>query len=91
MSYRVGTPVIVTQEGVNRVAIVLDKFIVNKGVMYDILLENRTALTMVNTSKSKNTFINKELTERLCESGIVIPTMSYSELAENDQLPIVRA
>jgi hypothetical protein len=91
MSYRTGSPVIVTKDGVNLVAIVLDKFIVNKSTMYDILFEDRTAMTMINTSKSKKTFINNELTEKLCNSGIVVPNVNYVELAANDLLPIVRA
>ena len=91
MSYKVGTPVIVSHEGVNHVAIILDKFIVNKSTLYDILFENRSAMTMINTSKTKKTFINKDLTEKLCDSGIITPTMNYSTLFENNQLPIVRA
>lgn len=91
MSYKVGQPVIITQEEVNRVAIILDKFIVNRVTMYDILFENRSAMTMVNAARSKQTYINKELTERLCDSGLVVPTMNYAELVELDQLPIVRA
>ncbi len=91
MSYKVGQPVIVTQEDVNRVAIILDKFVVNKVTMYDILFENRSAMTMVNASRSKQTYINKELTEKLCDSGTIVPTMNYAELLEADQLPIVRA
>jgi hypothetical protein len=91
MSYKIGTPVIVTHEEVNHVAIILDKFIVNKSTMYDILFENRSAMTMVNTAKSKKTYINKELTEKLCESGAIVPTMTYADLFERNQLPIVRA
>jgi len=91
MSYKVGQPVIVTQEDANRVAIILDRFVVNKVTMYDILFENRTAMTMVNTSKTKKTYINKELTEKLCDTGAVVPTMNYAELFETNQLPIVRA
>lgn len=91
MSYKVGQPVIVTQEETNRVAIILDRFVINKVTMYDILFENRSAMTMVNASKSKQTYINKELTERLCNTGVVVPTMNYAELFETNQLPIVRA
>ena len=90
MSYKTGDPIIVTKEGVNHVGIVLDRFQVNKATMYDILLENRSAFTMINTVKSKQIFINKELTTRLCESGAVIPTMNYNELFELNQLPVVR-
>ena len=91
MPYKIGTPVIVTHEGVNHVAIILDKFLINKSTMYDILFENRSAMTMINTSKTKKTYINKDLTEKLCDSGIVVPTMNYAQLFENGQLPIVRA
>lgn len=90
MSYKTGESVIVTKEGVNHVGIVLDRFQVNKSTMYDVLLENRSAFTMINTAKSKQIFINKELTSRLCETGIVVPTMNYNELFEANQLPIVR-
>jgi hypothetical protein len=91
MSYKQGDPIIVTKEGVNHVGIVLDKFIVNKATMYDILLENRSAFTMVNTAKSKQIYINRELTKMLCDTNQVTPTVSYSELVESDSLPIVRA
>jgi hypothetical protein len=91
MSYKTGDPVIVTKEGVNHVGIVLDRFQINKLTMYDVLLENRSAFTMINTSKSKQIFINKELTTKLCDSGAITPTMNYNELFDADQLPIVRA
>jgi hypothetical protein len=90
MSYKTGEAVIITKEGVNHVGIVLDKFQINKATMYDVLLENRSAFTMINTSKNKQIFINKELTTKLCESNVIIPTMNYNALFEADQLPIVR-
>ncbi len=90
MSYKTGEAVIVTKEGVNHVGIVLDKFLVNKANMYDVLLENRSAFTMINTAKSKQIFINKELTTKLCESGAITPTMNYNTLFEDNLLPIVR-
>lgn len=91
MSYNSGDPIIVTKEGVNHVGIVLDRFQINKSTMYDILLENRSAFTMINTAKSKQIYINKELTTRLCDSGVITPTMNYNDLFEANQLPIVRA
>jgi len=91
MSYKTGEPVIVTKEGVNHVGIVLDRFQINKATMYDVLLENRSAFTMINTAKTKQIFINKELTARLCDSGVITPTMNYNDLFEANQLPIVRA
>ena len=91
MSYRIGETVIVTREETNHVGVVLDKFIVNKGIMYDVLLENRSAFTMVNTNTSNNTYINKHLSKLLCESGLIMTTIPYKEMLVNDQLPIVRA
>ena len=91
MSYKTGDAVIVTKEGVNHVGIILDKFIVsNKSTMYDVLLENRSAFTMINTAKSKQMYINRDLTNRLCATGEITPTMNYNELFEADKLPIVR-
>jgi len=91
MSYKIGETVIVTQEGTNRVGVILDKFVVNKGVMYDVLFENRSAMTMVNTNTSCRTYINKYLSGLLCESGMIQTTIPYKELLATDQLPIVRA
>ena len=91
MSYKIGETVIITQEGTNRVGVILDKFVVNKGVMYDVLFENRSAMTMVNTNTSCRTFINKYLSGLLCESGMIQTTIPYKELLATDQLPIVRA
>ena len=91
MSYKIGETVIVTLEGTNRVGVILDKFVVNKGVMYDVLFENRSAMTMVNTNTSCRTYINKYLSGLLCESGMIQTTIPYKELLATDQLPIVRA
>jgi hypothetical protein len=91
MSYKIGETVIITQEGTNRVGVILDKFVVNKGVMYDVLFENRSAMTMVNTNTSCRTYINKYLSGLLCESGMIQTTIPYKELLATDQLPIVRA
>jgi hypothetical protein len=90
MSYKTGQPVIITKEGVNHVGIILDKYLASKSVLYDVLLENRSAFTAINTAKSKQMYINRELTSRLCDTGLVVPTMNYIELFESDQLPIVR-
>ena len=91
MAYRAGDTVIVTFEDANRVAVILDSFLVNKKTMYDILLENRSAMTMVNTASSNRTYINRTLTKLLCDSDQIVTTIPYKELLENDALPIVRA
>ena len=91
MAYRAGDTVIVTFEDANRVAVILDSFLINKKTMYDILLENRSAMTMINTSSNNKTYINRSLTKLLCDSDQIVTTIPYKELLENDALPIVRA
>ena len=91
MAYRAGDTVIVTFEDANRVGVILESFLVNKKTMYDILLENRSAMTMVNTSSNNKTYINRALTKLLCDSDQIVTTIPYKELLENDALPIVRA
>ena len=91
MAYRAGDTVIVTFEDANRVAVILESFLVNKKTMYDILLENRSAMTMINTSSNNRTYINRSLTKLLCDSDQIVTTIPYKELLENDALPIVRA
>jgi hypothetical protein len=91
MAYKAGDTVIVTFEDANRVAVILDSFLVNKKTMYDILLENRSAMTMINTSSNNRTYINRTLTKLLCDSDQIVTTIPYKELLENDALPIVRA
>ncbi len=91
MSYKVGETVIVTQNDINRVGVVLDKFVVSKRVVYDILLENRSAVCMVCTTPNSSAFINKPLTERLCKTEIIQPTFSYQVLLQQDELPITKS
>lgn len=49
MGYRAGETVIVTTHEKNHVGVILDRNIVNKQTVYNVLLENRTALVMVPT------------------------------------------
>jgi hypothetical protein len=89
MPYKIGQPVIVTKEGVNKVAIILNQTSINKSVLYDVLFEDRTAMSAINTSKTKKTFININLTEMLCDSKIITPTVNYNDLAERNLLPYI--
>ena len=91
MSYKPGTPVIITQEGTHKVGVVVHKFLVNKATMYDVLLESRSAISCINTAKSKQSYINKDLTEKLCETGVFIPTFDYNYLLENNLIPDTRS
>ena len=87
MAYKAGDEVIVTSEGINRVGVVLDRRIINKLSTYDVLLENRSALVMLTTSTNSRNFVNKILTEKLCNSGIIQSTIPYKELIANEMIP----
>lgn len=91
MKYRIGEPVIVTQDGVNRVGVILDQYLISKQLMYDVLLETRSAIGPISaTSKGNYNYINQSLTTKLCESQAITPTFSYKELAADDLLPICK-
>lgn len=90
MGYSAGETVIVTRDEVNHVGVVLDRYVVLKHVVYDVLLENRSAMVMINTA-GKNTYINKSLTEKLCDTGAIESTIPYKQLVADDALPICRS
>ena len=91
MSYKAGEDVIVVQEGINRVGVVLDKHVINKQVVYDVLLENRSAVVYVSTMQNAKTRIDKHLTKLLCESEAITSTIPYKEMLANEALPICHA
>lgn len=91
MAWRSGDEVIVTSEGVHRVGVVLDRRILNKSSVYDVLLENRTALVMLNTAHSAHNYINRALTTRLIDSGMIKSTIPYKELVAAEALPYLNA
>jgi hypothetical protein len=91
MTFKVGETVIVTQDGVNRVGVVLDKFMVSKRVVYDVLLENRTAVCMIGTKTNESVYINQHLSGLLCYSGMIETTVPYKQLLESDSLPITKS
>jgi hypothetical protein len=92
MAYRVGESVIVTIEDRHQVGTVIDRYPLKKQVVYDVLLENRSALIQLNTAVSKNTYINRILTAKLCqqETPLVESTVPYKDLLEQDLLPICK-
>ena len=57
MTFKIGESVIVTQDGVNRVGVIIDKFVVSKRVVYDVMLENYTAVCMIGANSSASTYI----------------------------------
>ena len=52
MAWKAGETVIITQEGVNRVGVILDKFLVSKQTMYDVLDLNHGAYLTTNRKPS---------------------------------------
>ena len=90
MGYNAGETVIVTRDEVNHVGVVLDRYVVLKHVVYDVLLENRSAMVMINTA-GKTTYINKVLTGKLCDTGAIESTIPYKQLVADDALPICRS
>ena len=91
MSYKAGEEVIVVQDDINRVGVVLDKHVINKQVVYDVLLENRSALIYVSTSSNSKVRIDQYLTGLLCDTGVVTSTIPYKEMLANEELPICHA
>ena len=92
--YRAGETVIVTQDDVNRVGVVLDQYIAGKQTVYDVLLENRSALCMITTAPKNNTRINRQLTAKLCNTdnvSVIEHTIPYKELVEAEELPITKS
>ena len=90
MGYNAGETVIVTRDEVNHVGVVLDRYVVQKHIVYDVLLENRSAMVMINTA-GKTTYINKVLTGKLCDTGAIESTIPYKQLVADDALPICRS
>lgn len=91
MSYREGETVIVTQDGINRVGVVMDKFMANKRVVYDVVLENYKAACMIGTKPNPSAYINQNLTEILCKSDKITTKLPYRYLVENEMLPITKS
>ena len=91
MAYRSGQTVVVTQDGVNRVGVVLDQYLINKATVYDVLLENRSAACIITTNPKHSTYLNKHLTTMLCDTGMIQTTIPYRQLLADDALPITKA
>ena len=92
--YKPGETVIVTQDDINRVGVVLDQYAANKVTVYDVLLENRSALCMISTPPKHATRINRTLTSKLCgeEGGFTVESnVPYRELVETESLPFTKS
>lgn len=92
--YKPGETVIVTQGDINRVGVVLDQYTVNKQAVYDVLLENRSALCMISAAQKHETRINRHLTATLCNedgNSTIEHTIPYNSLVENENLPFTRS
>jgi hypothetical protein len=91
MSYKPGSAVIVSQDGINRVGVVLDRYIANKVTVYDVLLENRSAVCMISMNTSNNVFVNRSLSDLLCKTDVITPTIPYKQLLDDELLPITKS
>ena len=91
MTFKIGETVIVTQDDVNRVGVILDKFISAKRVVYDVLLENRSAICMIGTNSNESAYVNQHLSGLLCYSGMIETTIQYKYMLDNELLPITKS
>jgi hypothetical protein len=91
--YNPGETVIVTQDTINKVGVVIDQYKVNKQTVYDVLLENRSALCMITTAPKHTTRINRSLTNNLSidHGGPIEAKVPYRELVESESLPITKS
>jgi len=88
MAWKAGDEVIVTTHDVNHVGVILDRRVVSKTNVYDVLLENRSALTFIGTAPSARTYVNRQLTQRLIDTETIKSTIPYKELLAAEELPI---
>lgn len=91
MSYKSGETVVVTQDGINRVGVVMDKYTAGKRVVYDVVLENYKAACMIGVKANDSAYINAYLTSLLCNTGMINTTLPYRYLLENELLPITKS
>jgi len=95
--YNQGETVIVTEkisktENKHSVGVIMNKFSHKKQTFYDVLLERRSVLTFLNTARSsKQSFINRDLTKKLVESGEIETNIPFKSMVDNEQLPIIIA
>jgi hypothetical protein len=87
MGFKNGYTVIVTKESVNKVGVIVNRRVINKTTVYDVLLEDRSALVMLGTAPSAKTYINKTLTAKLCDTEMIQSTIPYKDLVANDLIP----
>jgi len=92
--YKLGESVIVTERNKDKserhqVGVIIKQRKIKKQPFYDVLLETRSARIILNTARSNKTFINRTLSEKLCESGDIVATIPYHSLAEEDLLPFI--
>ena len=91
--YNPGETVIVTQDDVNKVGVVIDQYKVNKQTVYDVLLENRSALCMITTAPKHISRINRSLTSKLSieHGGPIEANVPYKQLVESESLPFTKS
>ena len=95
--YNQGETVIVTEkiskdENKHSVGVIMNQFSHKKQTFYDVLLERRSVVSFLNTARSsKHSFINRDLTTKLVDTGDITSTIPFKYLMDNEQLPIIIA
>jgi len=99
-SFKEGQTVIITRrddkEVKHQVGVVVKKFRAKNRTFYDVLLENRSAISCLTSATSNNVFINRDLTKQLCEqdeqgNSPIRVKLDYQALLEADLIPNTRA
>ncbi len=95
--YNQGETVIVTErinkkEEKHSVGVIMNQFTHKKQTFYDVLLERRSVLSFLNTARtSKQSFINRDLTKKLVDTGDIESTIPFKAMLDNEELPIIIA
>jgi len=95
--YRQGETVIVTEkiskdDNKHSVGVIMNTFTHKNQLFHDVLLERRSVLTFLNTARSsKLSYINRDLTKTLVDTGDVVTNIPFKAMLANEQLPIIIA
>lgn len=92
MGYKVGELLVAKVDGINKIAMVVNKVIHNKKTKYDLLFENMSVILAVPIGDvSNNVYIDSTITKLLNNSDSLKSTLpDYKELVESGQIPSVR-
>lgn len=100
LGYKEGQTVIVTTKGpkdgvdTHQVGVIVKKFRAQNKVLYDVLLESRSAISALNSSSNNQIYINRQLSKQICNPDDkyprIVTTIPYAQLLEDEMLPRTR-